>query len=220
MAVIEKLKKLLNLKGYFKLGLTANICFIIFIIVTVIYYTFFTYTQQSFLLFDGIAYFFEMMGFILLAGSTLGLIGIMRDRKLMKTAMSVYFFMELILVILDLNIIEADFFDATNKVVIIIHSILSIAVCCTYLSLEPKRKSIERLVMICSVIMATGIFCVIYDSRVYVSILINCIAYLVMYAAIVKMLELEYIEIDCYGDTVSVMEVDSSTFFDDDDSDD
>lgn len=31
------------------------------------------------------------------------------------------------------------------------------------------------------------------------------------------MLQLEYIEVDCYGDTVSVIEVDSSTLFDDSD---
>lgn len=212
----EKLKNLFTLKGYFKCGLAANICFVIFILVTIAYYSFFIETKKTFLLFDGIAYFFEMMGFILLAGSTLGLISVMRDRKLMKTAMSVYFFVELILVILDLNIIGADFFDATNKVVIILHCIFSVFVCITYLSLEPKKRSLEILVGITSVIMATGIFCVIYDSRVYISILINCIAYIVLDTALVNMISLEYIEIDCYGDTVSVIEVDSSTLFNED----
>lgn len=210
--VAEFVKKFMNLRGYFFLGFMANVSFIIFIIVTLAYYTAFTYTAKSFLLFDAIAYFFEMIGFIFLSGSTLGLIGIMRDRKPMKIALAVYFFMELILVILDLNIIESDFFDATNKVVIIIHCILSIGTGCTFLSLEYQNKYLERLVLICSVIMAMGIFCVIYDSRVYVSILINCIAYLIMYYAIMKMLDLEYIEIDCHGDTVSVLEVDKSTF--------
>lgn len=212
----KNLKNLFSLKGYLKCGLIANICFVIFILITITYYSVFIQTQKSFLLIDGIAYFFEMMGFIFLAGSTLGLISVMRDRKLMKTGMSVYFFVELILVILDLNIIGKNFFDATNKAVIIIHCIFSVAVCCTYLSLEPKKRCIEIIVGISSVIMSSGIFCVIYDSRVYVSVLINCIAYIVLYTAIIKMLTLEYIEIDCYGDTVSVLEIDSSTFFNDD----
>ncbi len=212
----DKLKKLFTLKGYFQCGLIANICFVIFILITVIYYSVFVQTQKAFLLIDSIAYLFEAFGFIFLAGSTLGLIAVMRDRKLMKTAISIYFFMELILVILDLNIIGMDFFDATNKAVIIIHCILSVGVCCTYLSLEPKKRCIEIVVTIASVIMSTGIFCVIYDARVYVSILINCFAYIILDTAIFKMLELEYIEVDCYGDTVSVLEVDSSTFFSDD----
>lgn len=212
----DKLKNLFTLKGYFKCGLAANICFVVFIIVTVGYYTFFLNTKKTFLLFDGIAYFFEMMGFILLSGSTLGLISVMRDRKLMKVSMSVYFFVELILVILDLNIIGTDFFDATNRVVIILHCIFSVFVCTTYLSLEPKKRCLEIVVGIASVIMATGIFCVVFDSRVYVSILINCIAYIVLDTALINMLKLEYIEVDCYGDTVSVIEVDSSTLFDDD----
>ncbi len=213
----NKLKKLFTLKGYFGCGLAANICFVIFIIITVIYYSVFLKTNKSFILVDTIAYIFESMGFILLAGSTLGLISVMRDRKLMKTAMSVYFFVELLLVILDLNIIGKNFFDATNKAVIIIHCIFSIGVCCTYLSLEPKKKCLEVLVALISVLMASGIFCIVYNSRVYVSVLINCIAYIIFDTAIIKMLQLEYIEVDCYGDTVSVIEVDSSTLFDDSD---
>ncbi len=213
----EKFKNLLNLKGYFKCGIIANICFIIFIIVTIIYYSIFMETKTVFLLMDTIAYLFESFGFIFLLGSTLGLISVMRDRKPMKISLVFYFIMELILVILDINIIGLDFFDATNKAVIIVHCILSVVVCCTFLSLDPKKKCIETVVTICSVLISTGIFCVIYDARVYVSILINCFAFLVLYTSIYKMLELEYIEIDCHGDSVSVIEVDGSTLFENND---
>ena len=81
----------------------------------------------------------------------------------------------------------------------------------------------EVVIIVCIGLIMGGMFGNLMGIRIYFSILVNAIAYSLMFGAIIYMLKKEIIEIDCYGDSARVAEY-KSVFFeeevDDDDAED
>ena len=67
---------------------------------------------------------------------------------------------------------------------------------------------------ITSIIILAGMFPGIAGYRVYASILINAIAYIVFFTAMLRQLELEEVTIDCHGDNAKVTNYGSTMFAD------
>lgn len=208
------MKGFFNIKRTVLLGLLANISFVVFIIICMIYYAYNRRTGEICYVVDAVAYIVEAIGFILMFVSIFGQINILRERKLYKISMAVYWIIELSIMIFDFNLLDTDeFYNPTSKVLIIGHCVFSVLVCLTSLTLDLRKTCLEVCTGVAAVIIMLGMVSIIYDVRLYASVLINAIAYIFLNAAILEMLRRESIEIDCHGDKARVAEF-SSSFFD------
>ena len=206
--------KINNFRGYTLLGLLANCCFVLFIIITMIYYNNFLHTGKVRPWVETIAYSTEVLGFILMAANVVGYMSKLRFRILLKIAMSVYFVAEFAIMIMDLNIIDAGtFYTPASKVVIILHCVFSAFVCMTYISLDTSSNLLQASVIISCIIMLLAVFAIVFNVRLYASVLINCVAYIVLDSMLLFFHKRESITVDCYGDAAKVYE--DSTLFSD-----
>lgn len=207
-------KRPFRLDTCFKLGLAGNICFVVFIIICLIYYYTFSPTGTFRLGFDIAAYIVEFTGFGLMALAIIGICCIVRQRGVMKALLSVYVCTEVFLMLLDFDFIHLESYNGRSNLLIILHAVFSAVVGFSFLSLDPKRTRLEILVGICVSIMLAGMFSAVLNLRVYGSILMNAFAYIFFFAALRFYCGREEIEIDCYGDRAKVQEY-KSTFFKD-----
>ncbi len=208
------MQKFNNFKGYTKIGLTANILFIVFIIVTMIYYAYYLRTGNIVRVIEAVAYTIEISGFLLMLVSVVGYAVKLRFRHFLKGCMAVYFIVEFIIMICDFNLIDAhEFYTPASKLLIIGHCVFSTIVIMSYMQLETTKTCLQIAVAISSVMTMCGSFAIVFGVRVYASVLVNCFAYVVLYTMILIFYNREMIDVDCHGDVARVYE--DSDFFDD-----
>jgi uncharacterized membrane protein YfcA len=82
-----------------------------------------------------------------------------------------------------------------------------------FVYLDPYKTQYEILIIMCIGLILGGMFGNLIGIRIYFSILMNAVAFLIMFYGIRVMLKREIIEIDCYGDRARVAEY-RSVFFD------
>lgn len=207
-------QKLNNIKGYLKIGIFANSLFILFIIVCMIYYNIYLKTEIQSTLVEGIAYGLEALGFIFMSVYIVGFWGKLKDRKLLKVALTVYFVVELCIILMDFNFLDIeDAYNPSSKILIIGHSVFSGLVLFSHITFDSKQLSLQIATAIGTIISLCGVFCVAYGTRVYISILINAVAYVVYYSWVLYLIKSERVYIDCYGDVIQDVHYSSKDFF-------
>lgn len=198
---MNRLEKLKSFTGITKIGLVSNLMFVLFIIVTLLYYSYYMRTGNIVRVVEVIAYAIEVAGFVLMATAAVGFCVQLRDRKVLKTAVSLYFLTEFILMICDFNLIDvSEFYTPASKVLIITHCVFSAAVVMSYIQIDPDSKQNQTAAAVSSVICMLGTFSIVFDVRVYASVLVNSVAYIVLYSLLLFYSSRELIHADCYGD--------------------
>jgi len=207
------LKKIFNFKNCIIMGIYSNIMFILFIIICLFYYDIYGNSGIASTPFEIIAFTVETLGFILMAISIFGIILIVRQRMIMKILMAIYLVVEVVIMFADFGFLSpGNWYNGYSKVLIILHAIFSATVCLSYMSLDYKKIPFQIIVGIASCIMLAGMFCIIFNIRIYASVLTNSVAYLFLYVAMIIQLNLEILQVDCYGDKANVVEYKSSFF--------
>lgn len=196
------------------LGQIGNALFILFTVIAYVYYL--VYTPESFFIkaMEIFAYVVEFAGFAALIFSDLFISEAVRMRTPMKIGFSVYIFLEALMMILEFNAYRFEFYKPYSLALAIIHSIISAAVCFSFLMLDPDNKTYEIIITVCVGIIFGGMLGNIIGIRIYFSICTNAVAFTLLFGAIRFLLKREVIEIDCHGDRARVAEYKSS-FFDD-----
>ncbi len=208
----EKGSRPYTLKDCMRFGRIANILFVVFIVVCLVYYYSFSKRGSYFIPFEVIAYTIEATAFALFTLSVVWMDSLVRARGLMKVAMIVYILTEIILMLLEFGLLQFIPYNGLKLSVIIVHVLFSAAVSFSLLMLEPQNKRVQRIVGITTIIILAGMLPGIVGYRVYASILINAFAYIFFFTAAERLLDLEEISVDCYGDQAKVTEFDSTMF--------
>ncbi|MDD6278927.1 MAG: hypothetical protein PUA81_03950 [Oscillospiraceae bacterium] len=201
-----------TLKRGLTYGMVGNLFFIAFSLVCLIYYNIYDPAKISSRIIEMIAYTVETLGFLSLM---LGMIDINRSvrmRPMLKFGFPVYILVELVMMILELNSYQIEFYKPYSLLLAVIHAVFSAAVCFTFLSLDPGKSCLEVAVTICFGVILGGMLGNVIGIRIYFSILTNAVAYAGLFSAIRYMYCREMIEIDCHGDKARVAEYDSSFF--------
>lgn len=196
------------------LCLIGNLLFIGFGFVCMIYYK--TYDSNSILtkLLEGLAYITEVAGFGTLAFGDYFIICSARMRKEMKIAFSVYIVFEALMMVLELNSYYFSFYEPYSLGLAIFHSMVSAAVCFSFIQFDPGNKKYEILLIVCIAIIFVGMLGNIVGIRIYFSILANAVAYSLLFEGIRYLTKRYEIDIDVHGDRATVTEY-SSDFFKD-----
>ena len=202
-----------HLPTCFKFGLAGNIFFVLFGIICMIYYAAFGDTNVIILPIEFAAYTCEVLGFIFIILTFVWFSRYLRHRLIMKISFSFYILMELVLMVIELNSYKFEFYEPYSVVLAIVHSIISAAVCFSFLSLDPTRVKFEMVIIATCAFILVGMICGIINIRIYFGIIINALAYIFLFASIIYMLNHEMLDIDCKGDKAKVSEY-RSTFFD------
>lgn len=209
-------KREYTLKDCMRLCRNGNILFVVFIIVSVLYY----YSFQKFemrhiyILYEIIAYGIETFAFILFTLGVVWMDRLVRARGLMKILLITYIAVEVVLMLFEFQLLPWTFYDGLSLGLIVVHAIFSAGVAFSLLMLEPHNKRVEWIVGITSTIMLTGMFLGVAGYRVYSSILVNAIAYIIFFSVMLRQLELEEVNVDCYGDQARVQNFGSTMFAD------
>ena len=82
-----------------------------------------------------------------------------------------------------------------------------------YMQLDSDKKCLQIAVSVTAVIMMLASFAIVYNVRVYASILVNSFAYIVLYSSILFFDKREMIYANCHDDIAKVYE--ESDFFND-----
>ena len=211
---MNRFNRINNFRGYTKIGLLSNLMFVLFIIVTMIYYSYYLRTGNISAIVEFIAYSIEVSGFLLMAVSVVGYAVKLSDRLLLKIFMSLYFVVEFIIMIFDFNVIDvSEFYTPASKALILSHCVFSVFVIMCYLQLETNSKQIQYAVSIAAVISMLASFSIVFNVRVYASVLVNSLAYIVLYSLVLFFDKRDEIYVDCHGDVAKVYE--DKGFFDD-----
>lgn len=189
-----------------KLGVVANIFFIVFIVICFAYY--FTLNHVNIII-EIFAYAVELTGFVLISFSTIDLIKSIKQSLFLKIAMPLYCIIEIVVMLLEVGFIKLPFWDSMSSVAIITHVVLSIFTVLAFLPLDINNKHLEITVVIISIIMLMGSL----GYRVYISVLINTVAFIALYGILLFQLNHEQISIQFNGMTVEPKRY-KSTFFD------
>lgn len=189
-----------------KLGVVANIFFIVFIVICFAYY--FTLNHINIII-EIFAYAVELTGFVLISFSTIDLIKSIKQLLFLKIAMPLYCIIEIVVMLLEVGFIKLPFWDSMSSVAIITHVVLSIFTVLAFLPLDINNKHLEITVVIISIIMLMGSL----GYRVYFSVLINTVAFIALYGILLFQLNHEQISIQFNGMTVEPKRY-KSTFFD------
>lgn len=207
------MKKLINFKNCVIMGIFSNVMFILFILVCLLYYDLYDDTAETSMPFEITAFTIEGLGFLMMAVSIICIILIVRQRLIMKILTAIYLALEVMIMLVDFELINiGSWYDGYNKAYIICHAVFSALVCFSYILLDPKKTAYQVLVSVSSVIMMLGMFSIIWNMRIYISVLINTFAYLILYIGMLVQLHYEILEVDCYGDKARVQEFRSSFF--------
>ena len=197
-----------------KMGRLANILFIVFIVISLIYYAVFAKTGKFFIPFEVVAFSIEAIAFVLFAVCAVWLDRLVRARGVMKVLLIVYITVEVALMLLEFGLVPFLSPIGKSMAFIIAHVIFSAGVSLSLLMLDPQNKRLQTIVIITTGIILAGMLTAAADYRVYASILVNALAYIVFFSAMVRQLALEEMDIDCYGDKAEVSEISSTMFAD------
>lgn len=202
-----------RLNGGLKFCMLANLLFVAFCIICLTFYA--TYRQESFLsnTLEFLAYAVEFGGFAIFIWGDWLISSSVRFRGIMKLAMTLYIVLEGVMMIMELNSYRLDFYKPYSMLLAIIHSVASGLVCMSFIQLETDNKKLEISVLLCIAIMFGGMLGNILGLRIYFSIMINAIAYALLFFLILRLIKREEVEIDCHGDKARVAEY-RSTFID------
>lgn len=203
-----------RLKGGLKYCLIANLMFLVFGLICLLYYKTYKYDSVFSKILEVAAYSCEIIGFMLfLWGDWLTSTAI-RFRALLKTSLTVYIFLESIMMILELNSYRLEFYEPYSLLLAIVHSVFSGFACLAFLQMEIDNKKLEHIVLICIAMMFAGMLGNIIGIRIYFSIIVNAVAFALLFFSIRRLINRDEIEIDCHGDKARVAEF-KSTFIDD-----
>ena len=201
-----------------KLGLIANVLFVVFIIICLIYYYSLARKGNYVIPFETVAYTTEMLGFALFILAVVRTNRLVRARGLMKVMLPVYIGVEVLLMLLEFDLFPYVFpftlYNGLSLWLIIAHVLFSALASLTLLQMEPGNKRVQVVVGItCGVILA-GMLTAASGSRVYASVLINAFAYIFFFAAMRQLLCLEEVEVDCHGDRAKETSFSTTMFTD------
>ena len=199
-------------KGIF-LGILGNVLFIVFGLVCYLFYISYSSGSIHSKILEILAYAIEFAGFIVLIYSSRLMFSAIRMRSWLKLGFSAYIVLEAVMMFLEINTSRFSFYEPYSLGLAVIHSILSAAVCFSFIQFDPDKPKLEVVVIVCTGIMLGGMFGNIMGIRVYFSIISNAVGFAILFAAVRYLLKREEIEIDCHGDKARVSEYSSSTFF-------
>lgn len=203
-----------HLPTCFRLGLIGNVFFIIFGIICFYYYAAFRDTSVVVVSIEIMAYTSEAIGFICLLLSEIWMCRLLRHRAVMKLSFMLYVIMELVMMVMELNSFRIDFYEPYSVIWAMGHSVISGAVCFTFLSLDPTRVKYEVVVISSVAISLFGMIGSLLHIRLYFGIVANAIAYIFLFSMILYLLSREEIDIDCKGDVAKVYDdYNKNTFF-------
>ncbi len=194
--------------------LIANIMFFVFGLICFVYYK--TYVNGSVLskIIEFLAYACEICGFMLFLWGDWLISTAIRFRNTLKASLTAYIFLEALMMVFEINSNKLDFYEPYSLLLAIVHSIISGLTCLTFLQLETDKKPLERMVLVCIAMMFAGMLGNIIGIRIYFSIIINAVAFAVLFYSVRRLIAREEIEVDCHGDKARVAEF-KSTFVDD-----
>lgn len=203
-----------RLNGGLKFCMLANLLFVAFSIICLIFYS--TYEAGSVLskILELLAYAVEIGGFAVFIWGDWLVSTAVRFRNIMKICMTVYIFLEGIMMILELNSYRLDFYKPYSLALAILHAIISGLICLSFIQLDNDKKKLELCLILCIAIIFGGMLGNIIGLRIYFSIMTNAIAYSLLFFLIQVLIKREEIEVDCHGDRARVAEY-KSTFVDD-----
>ena len=206
------------------LGLYAafagNLLFVLFAVLAYWYYKIYDPSSGFVKFLEKATYTTLFLGFISLVASEVLFCMTLRMRRLLKSVYGVYIVMEAVMMYLALNSARyRRFYEPYSFKLAVIHSLLSAVVCFIFVYLDPYKVNFEVVIIVCIGLIMGGMFGNLMGIRIYFSILVNAIAYSLMFGAIIYMLKKEIIEIDCYGDSARVAEY-KSVFFEEEVDDD
>ena len=197
-----------------KLGLIANILFVAFIIICLIYYYSLAKFGKYVIPFEIVAYGTDAMGFALFTLGVVWMDKLMRARTLLKVLMPLYITMEVVLMLLEFNLLPFIPYNGLALSSLIIHALLSAGISLTMLQLNPQSRRVQVIVAVTTMIILAGMLPGIAGYRVYASVLINAFAYIFFFAAMRRQLVNEEVEIDCHGDRAKVTSFSTTMFSD------
>ncbi len=202
-----------RLNSGLKYCMIANLLFVGFCIICLIFYA--TYNADSVLsnTLEFMAYAVEFSGFALFIWGCWLMATAMRARRMLKICLPLYIILEGAMMILELNSYRISAYKPYSLLLAIIHSVLSGLVCLTFVQLDTDKKKLEASILVCIAIMFGGMLGNILGLRIYFSIMINAIAYSLLFFLILHLIKREDIEVDCHGDKARVAEY-KSTFVD------
>lgn len=203
-----------RLNSGLKFCLIGNILFIIFSLICLAFYK--TYNAGSTLstILELLAYTAEFSGFGAFIFGDWLISSSIRFRTIMKICLTLYIILEAIMMILEINAFRFEFYKPYSRLLAIVHSSVSGFVCLSFLQLDKDKKKLEMMIIICIAMMFAGMLGNILGIRIYFSILVNAVAYSVMFYSIMRLIRIDEIEVDCHGDRARVAEY-KSTFIDD-----
>ena len=208
----EAVKRPYTLMDSMKLGRLANILFVVFIIVALLYYYVIAKNGNLIFIYEIFGYSIEAIGFTLFTVSVIWMDKLVRARAIMKVMMIVYISIEVFLMLLEFQLIPLPGYNGLSFWLVIAHSIFSGGVAFSLLMLDPANKKMERIIIITTAIILGGMFLGYAGYRVYASILLNAFAYIFFYTAMIHQLRLEEIRVDCYGDNAESKAFSSTMF--------
>ncbi len=197
-----------------RFGRIANILFVAFIIICLIYYYSIASKGNYSIPFEVIAYTVETAAFLLFSISVIWLDRLVRARKTMKYLLFSYIITEIVLMLLEFKLLPFEAYNGLSLGVIIAHVLYSAGVSFSLLMLDPPNKRLQWIVGITTCLILAGMLFGIAGYRVYASILINAFAYIFFFTAMEHQLRLEEIDIDCYGSSAKVQNFESTLFAD------
>lgn len=209
----EEPKRPYTLLDCMKIGKLANILFVVFIIICLIYYHSVAKFGLS-ILFEVTAYTVEAAAFVLFSLSVIWMDRLVRARTVMKVLMLVYIAVEVILMLLEFQLFPWTHYNGQSVPLITVHVIFSAGCCFSLLLLDPQNKHLQRIVTVTTVLILAGMFLGLAKYRVYASILLNAFAYIIFFSWAEHQLRLEELDVDCYGDKAKVTSFDSTMFAD------
>ncbi len=191
----------------------GNLMFLAFSIVCLIYYIVFSPDSVLSKILEITAYTCEIGGFALLIWGDWLISSSVRFRTIMKLMFTLYIVVESVMMILELNSFKYSFYKPYSLLLAIIHAAFSGFVCLAFIQLDPDNKKLELSVIICVAVIFAGMLGNIMGLRIYFSIMVNGLAYALLFFFILRLIKREDIEIDCHGDRARVAEY-KTTFFD------
>lgn len=207
-------KRQYTLMDCMKLGRIANILFVVFIIICLIYYYSLAKFGKYVIPFEVVAYTIEMLAFAFFTLSVVWMDRLVRQRLPMKILLMVYIVAEVILMLLEFDFIPLDFYNGLSLWLTILHTLFSAGIAFSLLQLAPESKQLQRIIFIVCSVMLAGMFLGLAGYRVYASILLNAFAYIFFFTTMIHLLRNEDISVDCYGDRAESKSFTSTMFAD------
>lgn len=197
-----------------RFGRIANILFVVFIIICLIYYYSIANKGNYSIPFEVVAYSVEFAAFVLFSTSIIWLERLVRSRKIMKFLMFFYIIAEIILMLLEFQLLPFRAYNGLSVPLTVVHVLFSAGASFSLLCLDSNNKRLQWIVGITTCIVLAGMLPAIAGYRVYASILVNAFAYIFFFTAMEYQLRLEEVDIDCYGDSAKVQNFESTFFAD------